>query len=77
MKHAYGGQQRARVVTLDGNVIDTSGTMSGGGNKVALSLFLSFSLSLSLSLSHSLTHTHTIRPAPSLAAAKGRACVRR
>jgi structural maintenance of chromosome 4 len=35
MKHAYGGAQRARVVTLDGNVIDTSGTMSGGGNKVA------------------------------------------
>ena len=59
MKHAYGGQQRARVVTLDGNVIDTSGTMSGGGNKVALSLFLSFSLSLFLSLSLSLTHSHT------------------
>ena len=35
MKIAYGGKQRFRVVTLDGSVIDTSGTMSGGGNKVS------------------------------------------
>lgn len=35
MKIAYQGKQRFRVVTLDGAVIDTSGTMSGGGNKVS------------------------------------------
>ena len=34
-KLAYSGRTRHRVVTLDGNLIDTSGTMSGGGNKVA------------------------------------------
>ena len=34
MKIAYGAR-RFRVVTLDGAVIDTSGTMSGGGNKVS------------------------------------------
>ncbi|CAG8760226.1 5938_t:CDS:1, partial [Racocetra fulgida] len=28
------GRQRWRVVTLDGQLIDKSGTMSGGGNKV-------------------------------------------
>jgi len=32
---AYGGNQRWRVVTLDGQLIDKSGTMSGGGNKVS------------------------------------------
>ena len=32
---AYGKSRRFRVVTLDGKLIDTSGTMSGGGNKVA------------------------------------------
>lgn len=32
---AYGQSKRWRVVTLDGALIDTSGTMSGGGNKVA------------------------------------------
>lgn len=34
---AFGGQggKRWRVVTLDGKLIDTSGTMSGGGNRVA------------------------------------------
>lgn len=31
---AFGGQRRWRVVTLSGQLIDTSGTMSGGGNKV-------------------------------------------
>ena len=35
MKIAYQGKQRFRVVTLDGAVIDTSGTMSGGGSKVS------------------------------------------
>lgn len=30
---AYAGSKRHRVVTLDGNLIDTSGTMAGGGNK--------------------------------------------
>ncbi|KAJ1935064.1 Structural maintenance of chromosomes protein 4, partial [Linderina macrospora] len=29
------GRRRHRVVTLDGNVLETSGTMSGGGNRVA------------------------------------------
>lgn len=32
---AYGQSKRWRVVTLEGALIDTSGTMSGGGNKVA------------------------------------------
>jgi structural maintenance of chromosome 4 len=32
---AFGGQRRWRVVTLSGQLIDTSGTMSGGGTKVA------------------------------------------
>jgi len=31
---AFGGQRRWRVVTLAGQLIDTSGTMSGGGTKV-------------------------------------------
>lgn len=31
---AFGGQKRWRVVTLVGHLIDASGTMSGGGNKV-------------------------------------------
>ncbi|KIJ54318.1 hypothetical protein M422DRAFT_153955 [Sphaerobolus stellatus SS14] len=31
---AFGGQRRWRVVTLAGQLIDTSGTMSGGGSKV-------------------------------------------
>lgn len=35
MKIAYQGKTRFRVVTEEGQVIDTSGTMSGGGNKVA------------------------------------------
>ena len=35
MKIAYQGKQRFRVVTLDGALIDTSGTMSGGGTKVS------------------------------------------
>ncbi|KAI9090525.1 RecF/RecN/SMC [Phlyctochytrium arcticum] len=30
---AFGSDKRYRVVTLDGQLIDTSGTMSGGGNK--------------------------------------------
>jgi hypothetical protein len=30
---AYEGSQRRRVVTLAGQLIETSGTMSGGGNK--------------------------------------------
>jgi structural maintenance of chromosome 4 len=30
-----GGQKRCRVVTLDGKLVDSSGTMSGGGNQVA------------------------------------------
>ncbi|GAA99708.1 uncharacterized protein L969DRAFT_89562 [Mixia osmundae IAM 14324] len=29
------GKQRFRVVTRDGNLIDTSGTMSGGGNRIS------------------------------------------
>lgn len=33
-KVAYGAR-RWKVVTLDGNVIDISGTMSGGGNYVS------------------------------------------
>lgn len=32
---AYGQQKRWRVVTLEGQLFDTSGTMSGGGTKVA------------------------------------------
>ncbi|GJJ13220.1 hypothetical protein Clacol_007471 [Clathrus columnatus] len=32
---AFGGQKRWRVVTLAGQLIDTSGTMSGGGAKVS------------------------------------------
>ncbi|PSR72085.1 hypothetical protein PHLCEN_2v12066, partial [Hermanssonia centrifuga] len=32
---AFGGQRRWRVVTLAGQLIDSSGTMSGGGNHVA------------------------------------------
>lgn len=32
---AFGGSKRWRVVTLDGKLIDVSGTMSGGGNRVA------------------------------------------
>jgi structural maintenance of chromosome 4 len=32
---AYGGKQRWRVVTLDGQLIDKSGTMTGGGQRVA------------------------------------------
>ncbi|GMM38896.1 condensin subunit [Saccharomycopsis crataegensis] len=31
---AYGSNKRYRVVTLDGKLIDTSGTLSGGGNYV-------------------------------------------
>jgi structural maintenance of chromosome 4 len=31
---AFGGQRRWRVVTLTGQLIDASGTMSGGGTKV-------------------------------------------
>lgn len=31
---AFGGQKRWRVVTLAGQLIDASGTMSGGGNQV-------------------------------------------
>eukprot|EP00929_Paragymnodinium_shiwhaense_P029191 TRINITY_DN16790_c0_g1_i1.p1 TRINITY_DN16790_c0_g1~~TRINITY_DN16790_c0_g1_i1.p1 ORF type:complete len:1458 (+),score=653.66 TRINITY_DN16790_c0_g1_i1:138-4511(+) len=34
-KIALQGRTRNRVVTLDGKLIDTSGTMSGGGNQVA------------------------------------------
>ncbi|OMJ29918.1 Structural maintenance of chromosomes protein 4 [Smittium culicis] len=33
-KIAYGGSQRFRVVTLDGKLIDSSGTMSGGGSRI-------------------------------------------
>jgi structural maintenance of chromosome 4 len=32
---AFGGQRRWRVVTLAGQLIDSSGTMSGGGNHVS------------------------------------------
>lgn len=32
---AFGGQRRWRVVTLAGQLIDTSGTMSGGGTRVS------------------------------------------
>jgi structural maintenance of chromosome 4 len=32
---AFGGSKRWRVVTLDGKLIDNSGTMSGGGNRVS------------------------------------------
>ena len=32
---AYGSGKRYRVVTLQGQLIEASGTMSGGGNKVA------------------------------------------
>ena len=31
---AFGGSRRWRVVTLDGKLVDVSGTMSGGGNRV-------------------------------------------
>ncbi|GMF08824.1 unnamed protein product [Ambrosiozyma monospora] len=31
---AFGGRRRWRVVTLDGKLVDTSGTMSGGGHRV-------------------------------------------
>ncbi|VDC03390.1 unnamed protein product [Peniophora sp. CBMAI 1063] len=31
---AVGGRKRSRVVTLDGQLVDSSGTMSGGGNPV-------------------------------------------
>ncbi|KAJ2843024.1 Structural maintenance of chromosomes protein 4, partial [Coemansia erecta] len=34
-RHIAYGKRRYRVVTLDGNVIETFGTMSGGGNRVA------------------------------------------
>ena len=34
-KIAFGGAKRHRVVSLDGKLIDASGTMSGGGNKVS------------------------------------------
>ncbi|GME74602.1 unnamed protein product [[Candida] boidinii] len=30
---AFGGNRRWRVVTLDGKLVDTSGTLSGGGNR--------------------------------------------
>ncbi|GMM32504.1 condensin subunit [Martiniozyma asiatica (nom. inval.)] len=33
-KAAYGTQKRWRVITLDGKLVDTSGAMSGGGNRV-------------------------------------------
>ena len=33
-KLAYGGSRRFRVVTIDGKLIDTSGTMSGGGGNL-------------------------------------------
>lgn len=32
---AFGGKKRWRVVTLDGKLVDISGTMSGGGNRVS------------------------------------------
>jgi structural maintenance of chromosome 4 len=35
VKIGYSGERRNRVVTLQGQLIDSSGTMSGGGNKVA------------------------------------------
>lgn len=38
---AFGGQRRWRVVTLAGQLIDTSGTMSGGGTKVMKGLMSS------------------------------------
>lgn len=38
---AFGGQRRWRVVTLNGQLIDTSGTMSGGGTKVMKGLMSS------------------------------------
>ena len=34
-KVAYNGKTKNRVVTLEGQLIDTSGTMSGGGNRAA------------------------------------------
>ncbi|KAG8929532.1 hypothetical protein FRC02_005473, partial [Tulasnella sp. 418] len=38
---AFGGQRRWRVVTLTGQLIDVSGTMSGGGTKVSKGLMSS------------------------------------
>ncbi|KAG8978021.1 hypothetical protein FRB90_008589, partial [Tulasnella sp. 427] len=38
---AFGGQRRWRVVTLAGQLIDTSGTMSGGGTRVMKGLMSS------------------------------------
>ena len=38
---AYNGSRRWRVVTLTGQLIDTSGTMSGGGSQVAKGLMSS------------------------------------
>ncbi|EGG04364.1 uncharacterized protein MELLADRAFT_89441 [Melampsora larici-populina 98AG31] len=35
---AFGGKKRWRVVTLDGKLIDSSGTMSGGGSRVSKGL---------------------------------------
>ncbi|KAH9824306.1 hypothetical protein DFH28DRAFT_1162775 [Melampsora americana] len=35
---AFGGKRRWRVVTLDGKLIDSSGTMSGGGTRVSRGL---------------------------------------
>lgn len=35
---AFGGKKRWRVVTLDGKLIDSSGTMSGGGTRVSKGL---------------------------------------
>ncbi|KAF7459016.1 Structural maintenance of chromosomes protein [Cryptosporidium felis] len=35
-KISYGGKQRWRVVTIDGELIDLSGTMTGGGPSVSL-----------------------------------------
>ena len=40
---AFDGKRRFRVVTTDGQLIDTSGTMSGGGNKVVSGLMLTSS----------------------------------
>ncbi|KXS17124.1 hypothetical protein M427DRAFT_263911 [Gonapodya prolifera JEL478] len=37
---AFGGEKRWRVVTFDGQLIDTTGTMSGGGTKVARGLMV-------------------------------------
>ncbi len=35
MRWAYEYRKRWRVVTLDGNLIESSGTMSGGGKSVS------------------------------------------